>query len=497
MSKTTGPPPRSTLASGLLTALSLAVQTGLAAVVGVVLAREFGRGAETDGFFSAYVVFIAVMLAANAIRVTVLPSFARAREDGRLGGEFAAFALVLAALALPVFVVCAVAAGPIAGALTGDASGLARQTAADALPWMTAAAVLQLFAGLAASALAALDDYVTAAAGFALGSIAGLALIVLRVDPDGVQAISWGMALNGAVALGVPTVALALRARAERMPRSAVRPAGASFGSRLAVLGAGIALPLALQAIYVVCNRLAYGEGEGAQTSIGYAYLITSAVVAVTASSLGLVTAVPLTRAGLDAARTARHVVSSAWIALIVIGAAAGVFGLAGGRLAGVLLGSSYSSGAGDELGRLVVVLSLWAIVSVGVSVTFPLVFVAGRSRSLPLVALGALALHVPVAWAGQRLLGLDGLALALAVTTGAVLAVLLAQLHSLAATARGLALASLAVAVLAAVAFVPPALVLASTAAATVGLAAYAALVGLVRPPGLREAWRYLRALA
>lgn len=485
------------LGSGAVTGAALAVQTGLAAVVGIVLARGFGRGAETDGFFSAYVVFVAVLLAAHAIRVTVLPSFARAREDGRLGGELAAVGLVLAALALPVSVVSFIAAGPIAGALTGDTSGLSRQTAADALPWMTTAAVLQLFAGLAASALAALDDYVTAAVGFALGSIAGVVLIVLRVGPNGVQAISWGMALNGAVALGVLTAALGLRAWVVRTPRSAARPGGAAVGSRLAVLGAGIALPLALQGIYVVCNRLAYGEGEGAQTSIGYGYLITSAVVAMTASSLGLVTAVPLTRTGLDAVRTARHVVSSAWIALVVIGASAGVFGLAGGRIVGTLLGSSYSSAAGDELGRLVVVLSLWAVASVGVSVTFPLVFVAGRSRTLPLIALAALALHVPVAWAGQRLLGLDGLALALAITTAAVLAVLLAQLHALAATARGLALASLAVAALAVVAFVPPALVLAPPAAAIVGLAAYAALVGLVRPAGLREAWQYLRAFA
>ena len=64
-----------------MTGVALAVQTGLAAVVGVVLAHEFGRGPVTDGFFSAYVVFVVVVLAANAIRVTVLPSFARARSD--------------------------------------------------------------------------------------------------------------------------------------------------------------------------------------------------------------------------------------------------------------------------------------------------------------------------------------------------------------------------------------------------------------------------------
>ena len=93
---------------------------------------------------------------------------------------------------------------------------------------MLLAATLHLFAGLAASALAALDDYVTAAGGYALGSLAGLVVILLRVGPDGVQAISWGMALNGAVALAVPATALALRARRERMPAGAMRATSGS-----------------------------------------------------------------------------------------------------------------------------------------------------------------------------------------------------------------------------------------------------------------------------
>ena len=62
---------------------------------------------------------------------------------------------------------------------------------------MVAAGALQVLAGLAASALAALDDYVTAAAGFVSGSVAGLALILVLIDHHGVQAVAWGMALNG------------------------------------------------------------------------------------------------------------------------------------------------------------------------------------------------------------------------------------------------------------------------------------------------------------
>ena len=73
---------------------------------------------------------------------------------------------------------------------------------------MVPAAVAHLFAGLAASGLAALDDYATAALGYAAGSAAGLALILTRVGDDGIVAV-WGMALNGAIALLVPTAGLA------------------------------------------------------------------------------------------------------------------------------------------------------------------------------------------------------------------------------------------------------------------------------------------------
>ena len=495
----TNPTPSSklgSLGSGAITGIALAVQTGLAGVVGIVLGREFGRGALTDGFFAAYGAFIVVVLAANAIRVTVLPSFARARQNQRLGGEVAAYTLTLATLAVPLLLLGVLVARQLADLLTGGNGGVALETATEALPWMLLAGTLQLFAGLAASALAALDDYITPALGFMLGSVAGLVFILLRVNADGIAALSHGMALNGALALAVPVVGLAVRARSAAMPRSAARPAGETFGARLATMGSGVSLPLALQVIYLVCLPLAAREGDGALTSFGFAYLIASAVVAVTASSLGLVTAVPLARAGIDAVRTTRHVVASAWIALVVIGASAGVFALAGGRIAQAVLGPSYSSDVGAELGRLVVVFSIWAVVSVGVSVTFPLVFVAGRGSVLPLIAIAAIVIQVGLALVGQTLFGLDGLALALAATTAAVLGALLSGLGAVGPTARGLLTASVTVGACAVLAYGPASLLLAPIGAAAVGFLLYVALMAIVRPPGLRAAWRYLRAL-
>ena len=361
---------------------------------------------------------------------------------------------------------------------------------------MIGAAVLQLYAGLAASSLAALDDYVVAAAGYTAGSLAGLVYIVTRVHPDGIDAVSRGMALNGLIAVLVPAIALALRARRESMPATAVRPIGLSFTARVAELGVGVSLPLALQAVYLVCLPFAGREGTGAVTSFGYAYLIGSAIVAVSASSLGLVTSVPLTRAGIDPAGAVRHIVASSWPAVIVMAGAAGVFGIAGERIMHVVLGANYGSNVGAELGRLIVVLAPWVLASVGVSVAFPLIFVVDRGRLLPLIAVCAVAIHVPLAFLGQVAGGLDGLEVALAVTTLGLLAALLAVLHALRDTAKGLAGASLTAAAVAAVAFVPPALLLTALLQLRRVSPSTSVLVAAIRPRGLVTAWRYLHQL-
>jgi hypothetical protein len=123
--------------------------------------------------------------------------------------------------------------------------------------------------------------------------------------------------------------------------------------------------------------------------------------------------------------------------------------------------------------------------------------FVAGRIRRLPLLALAALAVHVPLALLGQVAGGLDGLALALAATTALVLAALLLELGAASATARGLGAAVLTVAVVTVVAFLPWRFILGPAVAAAVGVALYGLLLLAARPPGLAAAWRYLRALA
>ena len=100
--------------------------------------------------------------------------------------------------------------------------------------------------------------------------------------------------------------------------------------------------------------------------------------------------------------------------------------------------------------------------------------------------------------WTAVDAFELDGAALALTVSTLVVLAVLLVLLSPrvLAESGRRLALGAAAIGALALVSFAVPARVLPDTAAAVVGVAAFAALLVAVRDRGLQQAWSYLRTL-
>ena len=482
-----GSPPRgrSAVRSGLVTGISTAAVSASAAIAGAILSRKFGHGVKTDGFFAAYAVYVALVLVANALRVVVLPRFARAREAGSLGREVATWAAAVAVPLLPAVVISIAGSDLVARALTGNAS--ARHSAATLVAWLVPAAALQVFAGIAASALGALDDYGTAAAGFGSGAVLGLVVIVALVG-HGVQAFGWGLAANGAVSLAVP-LAVLLRRGGLGAPTAAV-------WTRLRELAEGIALPFALQGLYVIGYRFATGLGAGRPTTFSYAYLVAALLVAVTATSLALVSSVPLARDELTPERATRHVVAASWLSLALVAAAAGVFALAGEHVVRLALGSSYGGGTGAQLGLLVVYLAPWMVASVAVSVAFPLLFVRGRARWLPLLAVCVLGAHVLVEWAGRAAFGLAGIAAGMAVTTAATLVALLWPLGSLRQALKGLAAAALVCGGLAAVAFGAPRAVFGAVPAAAIGLVIYVVALLTWRPAGLRTAWSYARAL-
>jgi O-antigen/teichoic acid export membrane protein len=454
-------------------------------VLGIILSRKFGLGVKTDGFFAAYGVYLALVLVAGSLRVIVLPRFVEARAGGRLGREVSTWAVGLAPVLLALVLIAVLRPHGVAGVLSSSSS--AGDQAAKLLPWVVVSAVAQILGGIAASALAALDDYDWAAFGFALGSVIGVLVTILFID-QGVIAFGWGLAVNGAVTLGVPLAALVWRG-------GVGRPDGPGW-SRLLILGEGVALPLALQILYVIALRFATGLGTGRGTTFSYAYLIAAFLVAITATSIALVATVPFARAGATPERVARHVVATSWISLALVAAAAGFFALAGEAVVKRVLGSSYAGGTGAELGRLVVYLAPWMVASVAVTVAYPLLFVQGRARWLPALALLALLLHVLIEWVLQRAFGLPGVAVGLGAITTLVLVAILHALHAVRRTAYGLAVAAAVCGGLALAAYGLPRLVVGPAPAAVIGLVAYVVALAAWRPVGLRDAWAYVRAL-
>src|SRR5436190_2352379 len=147
---------RSAFRSGALTALAQVMLSLAAAGAGALLAQKFGRGADTDGFLAAYAVYLLLVLAAQAVRMVVVPDLTRAAGVGRLGGETRAYALAFLTFAVPASILVAVFSRPLGELITGSLPPTSAHIAGRALAVLVPAAFLQLLAALAASALAAL-----------------------------------------------------------------------------------------------------------------------------------------------------------------------------------------------------------------------------------------------------------------------------------------------------------------------------------------------------
>jgi hypothetical protein len=483
----------SAVRSGALTALAQVMLSLAAAGAGALLAQKFGRGAITDGFLAAYAVYLLLVLAAQAVRMVVVPDLTRAAAEGRLAGETRAYAVAFLSFAVPVCVLVALLSQQLGRLITGSLPPTSAHIAGRALAVLVPAAFLQLLAALAAGTLAALDSYGTAAAGFGISGLVGLAVFASLASSVGIVALAWGLAVNAVVAFAVPLVAL--------LRRGALRgawPDRLDVLPRLWHLAQGAAVPVALQGCYLVALRLAAKLGVGSVTSFTYAYLAASTLVGATGFALGVISSAPLTRRGVDAVQAGRHVVHAAWVSLSLVGAAAGVFALVGGRIIEAILGDAYRGRVGRDLGHLVVYLSPWMVAWIGFVATFPLVFVAERRRLLvPIAALG-FGISIPLGLGLRAAWGLPGIAIAVGLATLAIALGLMAAVspHALAIAMLGLARVSLALGAATALAFGALSLALPALDAAILGVAVYGAIVFALRSFGLADAWAYVRGL-
>ena len=485
---------RSALRSGLLTGLSYLTLSGAGALAGVYLAHKFGRNDQTDGFMAAYGVYLVLVLGAQAFRMVVVPDLTRAEAEGRLVGEFRAYAVAFLAVAVPASAAVAAFPGFFGELITGRLPESSAHIAGRALAWLVPAAFVGLLAALAASALAARDRYAAAAAGYGLGGVSSLAFFVLAADRHGLMALAWGLVLGGAVTLALPLAGLVHGGW--RIPH--FRGGGFEIRRRLTRLAVGVAVPLAVQGLYVIALRFAAGTGEGNVTSLSYAYLLAAMFVSATAFSLSLISAAPLTRRGADPGSAAEHVVHAAWISLAIVGAASGVVAVVGGRFITWALGEDYAGHVGQQLGRLVVYLAPWMVASAAFSIAYPLLFVMQRTRLLLPLAAAAVLVDVPISALARAWGGLTGVALALGIATVLLVLGLMAALspRALLLSVVGLARVSLVVLAAAALAFGGASALLTAVPAALLGLVVYTAILVAMRELGLSEAWHYVRAL-
>jgi hypothetical protein len=233
-------------------------------------------------------------------------------------------------------------------------------------------------------------------------------------------------------------------------------------------------------------------------TSFSYAYLAASTLVTATAFSLGVISSAPLTRRGLDPREAGEHVVHACWVSLSLVGAAAGVFALVGGRIVQFVLGDAYGGQVGRELGHLVAYLSPWMVGWVGFAVTFPLVFVGAKRRLLVPLGVVGFVLCIPVGLGLRSLWGLSGIAVAIGISTLLIALGLMSMIGRAALTIAAVGLARLALIVGAASALAFGGLSLAFNAvpAAVIGLFVYGLMIFTVRSYGLTDAWAYVRRL-
>ena len=197
------------------------------------------------------------------------------REPARLRGRRVRPAL--AAFVVPLLLLAISRRPPdVAWLLTGGGTEATIDAAATVLPWMVRGRRLAALCRPGGELARRADDYVTRGSRVTCsGASPGSCFILARVDADGIQAVARGMALNGAIAVGVPAAALALSRPRAGDAAGAIRPATRSLlRAAWPRSDAGSRFPLALQAIYLICVPLAAREGVGAVTSFGYAYLI-------------------------------------------------------------------------------------------------------------------------------------------------------------------------------------------------------------------------------
>lgn len=271
------PTQRSFAIATVLTSLAQVMTLLGAAVLGVLVGNEFGVGAATDGFFTANAIYAIVLFVAQSLRTTTV---ARLIENGepsmaRLHDYMAGTAL----LAVGGGVLLALIG--LAGAELVTAG--AQDSFRTAMLLLVAAAVLQLFSGMAAAMLAVYGDYTKPAVGFAAGAAGNVIGYLVLEGSLGVNGVAAALVVGSATSALLIGSALVRRGwRPARAPIAAARAA-----SNRMLLGAGALI--ATQILMTTSVAFAGGVRPGGATIYTYAMMIIIALNAALSSPISVV----------------------------------------------------------------------------------------------------------------------------------------------------------------------------------------------------------------
>ena len=197
----------------------------------------------------------------------IVPDLTRAAADGRLTAEFVSYASALLAIALPLTSLTFALSRPLGDAADRHAAAAVGvdRVARDRL---ARAGRVRADARRARGQRARRTRQLRRRRRRLRRRSDRRARRLRRASPTrtGIIALAWGLALNGALAAGIPLSRsrAAVSSAAPRRRRGDPRPAAQAVR--------GVAVPLAMQGLYVIALRGASGLGEGNQTSLTYAY---------------------------------------------------------------------------------------------------------------------------------------------------------------------------------------------------------------------------------
>jgi peptidoglycan biosynthesis protein MviN/MurJ (putative lipid II flippase) len=482
--------------NAIVTAVSVTGSMVLGAILAVLVLHEFGKDAETDGFFAAYGVYALLLTIAQSLRAAVVPRLVEGLSLFANLDRFVGAALLIFLLAGIPF---AALGAPLAELLVGDLGDEARDPTREALAILWLASGAHLLAALGAATLAARDEFGAPGLAYVLGGTLAIAVLLALSGELGITAVSIGLAAGSLLSAAIIFSRLG---QAGYRPRLSLIIRRAGTLGAAAIMLAGSIGALGLQLMYVVSLAFAARITEGSVTLYSYAFFGAVLLVGATSSTSAIVLAAPLSRTwdrrpeSLDP-----YLLTVFRVGVALVVPIFAVVAVVGDEAGDLVLGGSLDGGDVDTI--VVTFLALAGVVLASAAAPVPLLaaFAASRYRAVAVLTALAIGLHLAGSAVALEASSLEVLGAAASISSLLGLALLAALVwgRRFPATLTLLARELGRVVVVAALAFLPlgaPAVLfggpLAQMAAALVGVAAFAMLLRRLLP----EHWGLLLRL-